>query len=348
MRPARPLSIQLPITHRGRRSAEAEAEYQRQRRAFCAAILEVGSRLDFRVSTRGWCYIAEEYGLNKGDFDRAETLINACRKSGELPIEISIDDETRETEGLESIDDDTPQEYAERCLKDALEQAALYTPTSVWDDQAVYVEVLVEKIDLKSLFGSVCEKYGVPITNLKGWADINTRAKLLRRFAHHARKGRHGVLLVCCDLDPGGLRISDFLRANLLALEDAVGWEATAEALTIERFGLNADFVRRHRLTWIDNLATGSAQDLSDADHKDHEKAYVQEYLAAYGPRKVEANALIVRPDAGRQLCRTAIEQYISKAVVDRYFENLEAPRAAVQRQLPGALQRLLRQMRSH
>ncbi len=181
---------------------------------------------------------------------------------------------------------------------------------------------------------------------LKGWADINMRAKLLRRFADHARKGRHGVLLVCADLDPGGLRISGGLRKNLLDLAKAVRWEATEEALTIERFGLNADFVRRHRLTWIDNLKTGSDQDLSDADHEDHDKAYVQKYLAAYGPRKVEANALIVRPDAGRQLCRTAIERYVSKSDVDRYFDTLEVPRAAVQQALPGALRRLLREMR--
>jgi hypothetical protein len=46
--------------------------------AFCAALLEFGSRVDFRVSARGWCYLLEGDGLAKGDFDAGEALINAA------------------------------------------------------------------------------------------------------------------------------------------------------------------------------------------------------------------------------------------------------------------------------
>ena len=64
--------IEFPWRGRGRQSAEAEARYEEQLQAFCAAILEINSTLDFQVSSRGWCYILEEYGLNKGDFDTAQ------------------------------------------------------------------------------------------------------------------------------------------------------------------------------------------------------------------------------------------------------------------------------------
>jgi hypothetical protein len=65
------MNIQLPQAGRGRRSKAREAEYQRQLDGFAAAIIELDSRLDFKVSARGWCYILEEHGLLKGDFSRA-------------------------------------------------------------------------------------------------------------------------------------------------------------------------------------------------------------------------------------------------------------------------------------
>ena len=49
------------------------------------------------------------------------------------------------------------------------------------------------------------------------------------------------------------------------------------------RFGLNADFIDRHGLTWIDNLETSSGQQLDDPDHDDHDKEYVQDYIARFG-----------------------------------------------------------------
>ena len=35
-----------------------------------------------------------------------------------------------------------------------------------WDDQKVYVEVAVEKLDLRNLFESACAEFYVPISNL--------------------------------------------------------------------------------------------------------------------------------------------------------------------------------------
>jgi hypothetical protein len=42
----------------------------------------------------------------------------------------------------------------------------------------------------------------------------------------------------------------------------------------------------------------------NDPRHTDHGKAYVQDYFRRYGARKVEANALVVAPELGRDLCR--------------------------------------------
>lgn len=104
-------------------------------------------------------------------------------------------------------------------------------------------------------------------------------------------------------------------------LSDAVGW--SPNNLEIDRFGLNADFIRKHRLTWIDNLETGSGGDLGDPKHPDHSKLYVQDYLRRFGARKVEANALVKRPQAGRKLCRDTILKYVPAEAVDHYERRI-------------------------
>ena len=73
----------------------------------------------------------------------------------------------------------------------------------------------VEKVDLKGLFSPECEKFHVPLINISGWNDINSRAAIMRRFAHWESRGKKCVLLHCGDHDPGGLHISDFLRSNM-------------------------------------------------------------------------------------------------------------------------------------
>ena len=87
----------------------------------------------------------------------------------------------------------------------------------------------------------------------------------------------------------------------------------------------------QQRLTWIDNLETGSRRRLDDPRHPDHAKPFVQDYLKRFGARKVEANALVVRPDAGRELCHQAITKYVSPDLVSAYEATLHDLREQVQ-----------------
>src|SRR5712671_5550531 len=95
----------LPRRGRGRKSEAAEAAYTEELEAFCDKIRQIDSTLDFKVSSRGWCYILEEHGLGKGEFDSAQKLINDCRKSGLLPIDICAVDVKREAENVEALDE---------------------------------------------------------------------------------------------------------------------------------------------------------------------------------------------------------------------------------------------------
>ena len=113
-------------------------------------------------------------------------------------------------------------------------------------------------------------------------------------------------------------------------LSAPVGW--SPDNLIIERFGLNFDFIEANNLTWIDNLETSSGQRLDDPRHPDHFKPYVQSYLAAFGARKCEANALVVAPEIGRQLCRDAILRYVDATAPRRYQRRLESAQRDLRR----------------
>jgi hypothetical protein len=334
----------LPKRKRGRQTAAGAERFEAEKAAFCQLIRQIESSVDFKLSSRGLCYMLEEHGLTKGEFNAAQKLINDCRKDGSLPIHITADDASRAPECMESgIDGLTPEEYADYLAQEVATDYLRYYPTSFWDDQEYYVEMLVEKIDLKSLFRPICDKYHIPIANAKGWTDINSRAHMMRRFMEHEEAGRNCVLLYCGDHDPGGLNISKSLRQNLDQLSDAVGW--TADFLIIDRFGLNYDFIKANNLTWIDNIETSSGGRLDNPSHADHDKPYVQDYLAKYGARKVEANALVVAAAAGRKLCLDSINKYIDADAPTKHRERIEERQLEVKEFIPAALERVLSDM---
>ena len=324
-------AITLPKRGRGRQGEAAQAQYEANLEAFCQAIFEIQSRLDFRVSSRGWCYLLEEYGLGKGEFDTAQRVINDCRKSGLLPLDICADDGARAalhlSEASAGHDDTALDDLVESALEDietarddAIDSVGWdYSPHDFWYDQPVYLEMLVEKVDLKELFAKTCRRFRIPLANSRGWPDLNSRAVMMRRFQKMENEGKRCVLLYCGDHDPAGLQISESLRKMLEDLSPAIGW--WPDDLIIDRFGLNLDFIEANNLSWIDGLETGSGRNLNDPRHPDHEKAYVQNYLLEFGARKVEANALVTRPEEGRALCLEAITKFVSAEAPEVYSE---------------------------
>ena len=330
-------SLTLPRRRRGRQSASDQQQYQSALRLWCDQLKQIASSLEFRVSSRGWCYILEQHGLGKGDFDRAQDLINDCRKTGLLPLDFAADDGAREFDHIERLDQSV--EYEVDSWMWTLQTAHQdYTPFSFWDDQPVYLQLLVEKVDLKSLFGPICHRYRIPVANAKGWSDLNQRADLMRRFQHASARGQQPVLLYCGDFDPAGLLITDSLKKNLTDLSGAMNW--SPDRIIIDRFGLNRDFIDAHDLSWIDGLETGGGMDLSDAAHRHHDRAYVQDYIRQHGARKVEANVLVTQPEAGRRLFLDAIGKYLPLSAPETFESKLtdarESLRLALAQRLRG------------
>jgi len=318
----------LPKRGKGRQSPREEALYKLQVARFCDRLLQIQSTMDFKVGSRGWCYILEDHGLRKGDFAAAQEFISSARKTGLLPIDICAPDESRETTFWEDVTTDTPEKFAGDWIYTLSRVHEAYSPISFWEYQDYYIEVVVEKIDLRTLFAPVCKEYCVPIANACGWVDINQRAGIMERFKRWEDAGKQCVLLYCGDHDPAGLNISDGFMDLFEEMQGSVGWNPGR--LTIDRFGLNKKFIDANNLSWIDNLQTSSGGDLASKTHPDHHKPYVQDYLKRFGARKVEANALVVRPQQGRQLCRDAILKYVDPDGIEAWQSDLEDAREEV------------------
>jgi hypothetical protein len=96
--------IVIPRRSRGRQSNSANAVYWRKCDEFAQRILQIASTLDFRPSSRGWCYVLEGWGVTKDDFDKAADVINDCRKYGSLPMDITSEDGKRAFYKVEQVD----------------------------------------------------------------------------------------------------------------------------------------------------------------------------------------------------------------------------------------------------
>lgn len=271
--------------------------------AFADALKIMNRQTGFQVSSRGWCYQLENKGvISKGQFSLANRLINECRKNGFLPINFTADENSR---GFDCLPDDGDENENPFSRIYFTLGCALNPRFSInkWKDEKYFIQMLVEKVDLFTLFKPICSKYEIPIANCKGWSSINQRAELIKRFKYFEDMGHIPVLLYCGDFDPFGLGISDFLIKNIKDLEKATGWNP--QNLIIDRFGLNYDFIQKYNLSWIDNLETGSGKE-ANSNHP-----IVKRYVEQYGRRKVEANAIVTQPEAGRELCENVIGKYL-------------------------------------
>ncbi len=303
---------------------------------FAEELKEISEIIGFKQSSRGWCYQLEGKELiTKAEFDKVENLINRCRKEGILPIDFIMEEEGRQFSGVEEPTEESPVEFMGKYIDAALKIEDYYTP-DWWSGEEYYIQMLVEKIDLKTLFSPVCRKYHIPIATSKGWSSMLQRAIYAKRFKQAEEQGLKPLLLYCGDHDPDGLRISDFLRKNLVDLKN-IGWEDgeegyNPERLEIVRFGLNYTFIKLHKLSWINNLITGSKKDLASPSHKNYKMKYVQDYIKTFGVRKCEANAIVIIPEIARMFVDDTIKSYLGQDAEERFLAKRQAIKDEVQK----------------
>jgi len=184
---------------------------------------------------------------------------------GLLPLDITSEDTRRQFHNLEQVDAVGPEEFARTQLIGTYDLADQYIPFSFWEDQQYYLQMLVEKIDLRELFDPVCLQFRVPIANAVGWSTTTSEPPMMGRFQFWERRGKTPCF---CTAATSTRRCPDKRQSqiHIAELERAVGW--SPENLIIDRFGLNQDFIEANGLSWSDNLITSSGNDLADPRHR--------------------------------------------------------------------------------
>jgi len=309
-------------------------------KAFADKLIKIQASLTSKKGTRGWCYILEDpdmgIGLSKNDFNTAQNRISECRKMGLLPFYFIATDENRKALcGDHDKDDRTPTAFCDSVLNSISSKYLSYHPVNLHDFIDYSLVVAVEKIDLVELFKPVCERFHIPLYNAKGWSDLNSRGHTLEHFKAMHDKGKKCILLYCGDYDIGGLKISNKFKKNLMDLKDAFDFDPSF--VTVERFGLNPEFIEKANLSWIMNLDTKyknpdtkKAIPLDNPSHPQHNTKDVQWWLKNVGVRKCEANSLVVREEAGQKLLEDTILKYIKPEQIDGYEQALNLEQAKV------------------
>ncbi len=321
-------ALVIPKRKRGRQAKGATFKYWRDMIKFAAQLSREQRKIDFKIGTRGWCYRLEGDNLiTKGQFDDAVAVITLARKAGLLPINFSAADPKRIAKSVITADELSPDDEMERWKNAMLDSVDNYSPELLTDQTDIYFEVMVEKSDLVGLFLPICKKYQIPITNIGGQPDINSRVNAIKRCYYKHLENKKVVLLYCGDHDPSGLVISGALMNNLKSLQKATGIDPSF--IEFDIFGLTYEYIIENNLVWVDNLETGNKElkkrgiGLDHPDHPDHNKKYVQEYLSKYGARKVEANALLKDIHKARMLLEDTILKYIDPNALTDYENSL-------------------------
>jgi len=325
----------LPRLGSGRVGEAKRAQFRADVREVVDWMRTYTARLGFAPVARSWLYALESEGIiTKGDFTWAGKWLADRRKEGLIPFNLVGADSTRALSGYDLYDEEeSPREYINRQLRESLERAARYWPSSYWKHQTYFPIIWTEKRDLIKLFEPELPT-AVRRFASKGQADVNSRVALLEECQWAEENDLEPVILYCGDHDPMGVKMSDAIVDNLRPLAQVLGWEYRLEAMAdderIVRFGLNAEFVDNAGLLWIDGLETSSGEDLANPKHKHHSFPYVQDYLREFGTRKVEANALIANPTAARSLIRDELWGWLSHAGHKQWeSENQQASKEA-------------------
>ena len=330
----------LPRLGSGRHGEARRRQFRAEVQEVVAWMRQYTARLGFAPVARSWLYALESEGkITKGDFTWASKWLADRRKEGLIPFNLVGDDITRALSGHDTFDrEETPREYINRQLRESLEEAATYWPSSYWKHQTYFPVIWSEKLDVLKMFKpelpSAVRRFAG-----KGQASVGSRVNLIKECQWAEENDLLPVILYIGDHDPSGIKISDGIAGNLRDIAEVMDWERSLQFMVdddrIVRFGLNADFINNAGLLWIDGLETGrdekkGTNDLADPKHPDHHKDYVQSYLEEFGARKVESNALIANPTAARALIRDELWQWLSHAGHKQWQEeNKQASKEA-------------------
>ena len=188
-------------------------------------------QLYYQLVNRG---VVEKTEPAYNDVDRNLTIL---RRAGKIPFEW-LADNTRWMRKSRSY----------RSLREMLESQQQFYRRALWDEQASYVEVWLEKDALAGVLFDITDEWDVPLMVTRGYASLS--------FLHHAaktikRQDKPTFLYYFGDLDPSG---ADIPRA----VEEGIREFAPEADIEFERVAVTRKQIDRLNLPTRPTKATDS------------------------------------------------------------------------------------------
>jgi len=256
----------------------------------CQIVKEYGGN----ITLRGLHYRLVALGMvnDVNHYKRVISAMTDARWDGMIEFD-DILDRDRETFGYTAASITDPDTSADG----AFEQIKLWAKSykkNRWENQEIYLEVLIEKKALQGVFESPCREYNIALNPCKGYPSLTFLYDIYKRFREYDGD-KHLVILYFGDHDPSGDDIPRSIITNLARM----GVE-----IELDRIALNKDQVIEWRLP------------PAPTKHSDTRSRKWD------GLGQVELDS--VEPNKIQTLCETAILKYFDDSLYDELCEHEE------------------------
>jgi ParB-like chromosome segregation protein Spo0J len=165
------------------------------------------------------------YRNDKNSYNTLTGVLTRGRLSGEIPWE-AIGDETRPMVVW------NVQKNVAPFIKNQLDRFMKGYNRDYMQSQPNHIEIVGEKLTIKSIIDPVAMKYCIPYTIGRGYSSINPRHEMAERFRESGKSKL--IILILSDLDPDGVEIAQSFARSM---RDDFGLEvhAVKVALTKEQ-----------------------------------------------------------------------------------------------------------------
>lgn len=187
----------------------------------------------------------------------------------------------------------------------------------LWEDQEVYVEVMVEKQALEGVLIPVCRSLDVAFTANKGYSSSSALYEASKRFVDRGNDGKELFVVYLGDHDPSGIDMSrdveerlDLFVKTAMNRKDEIG-PNEIPAVEVKRIALNMDQIKKF------NPPENPAK-ITDSRAKG--------YISRFGHSSWELDA--IEPKELAKLVRDAVLGIMSITKFEKNRKKMEAQRS--------------------